>query len=193
MTSSSSGSPGGGWWFRRPTWLLFVLVFVVGTAILIVGIVAVSVVVGEVVDDLEESQAARSTDTTVTSTTVLDGGANTLVVGECLDDDDLDAYLSGDDFSVKECDTSHDYEVYLVYEFPKGSYPGDDAVLENLQAECRRAFDGYVARDYESSALNIWSIWPGQVLWENGNRRGECLLFNTDGDTLTGTAYQSGW
>jgi hypothetical protein len=191
VTSSRPGSSGNGWWFRSPTWLMIVLVCIAGSAILVVGFVAVSVVVQEVGGDVAVSQTTGGTDTTVTATASTPENESALAVGECLDGDELDNYLSGDDFFVKGCDAPHDYEVYFVHEFAYGSYPGDDEVFEGLQAECRGAFERYVARDYESSALNLWSAWPGRELWEDGNRVGDCLLFDTDG--LTGSAYQSGW
>ena len=156
-------------------------------------VVAVSVVVLDVVDDFEGFQSAGGTDAAVTTTTVPAGGESVLNVGECLNDDELDKYLSGGDFSYVSCGDPHDFEVFFIHEFPEGAYPGDDVVIDDLKAVCRDQFDGYVGRDYESSALNTWSVWPGQGLWENGNRIGECLLFETDGGALTGSAFQSGW
>lgn len=193
MESSRSESTGGGWWFRRPTWLLFIVVFLVGSAFLIAVAVAASVVISGVVDEFEDAGAARDTVTAATTTTVMADGGDALIVGQCLDDDDLDRYLASESFSYVSCDSPHDFEVFFVYEFPTGPYPGDDTVIEDLKAVCREQFDGYVDRDYESSALDTWSIWSGQGLWESGNRIGECLLYDFSGDEMTGSAYLSGW
>ncbi len=193
MTSSQSGPSGGSWWFRLPGWFLFILVFLVGSTVLFVGVIAASVVITEVVDGFEDSNTSGGTATAATTTTVAADDVDALIVGQCLDDDELDRYLAAEAFSYLSCDDPHDFEVFFVYEFPTGPYPGDDAVIDDLKAVCRNRFERYVDHDYESSALDTWSVWPGQGLWESGNRIGECLLFNFDGSTMTGSAYLSGW
>ena len=149
--------------------------------------------VEEVVGEFDSPGTSDTTAETDTTTTDLDSGGDALIVGQCLDDDELDRYLAAEAFSYLSCDDPHDFEVFFVYEFPTGPYPGDDAVIDDLKAVCRNRFEGYVDHDYESSALDTWSVWPGQGLWESGNRIGECLLFNFDGSTMTGSAYLSGW
>ena len=193
VESSRSGSNKGGWWFRRPTWFLFLIVFVVGSAILVTVVVAASVVIEAVVGEFGSSGTSGTSTETATTTTVVADDVDALIAGQCLDDDELDRYLASESFSYVSCDDPHDFEVFFVYEFPTGPYPGDDTVIDDLKAVCRNRFEGYVDRDYESSALDTWSVWPGQGLWESGNRIGECLLFSFDGAKLTGSAYLSGW
>ena len=179
-------------WSRLPTWLLFVLVFIFGSVIVIAGVFAIVVLVGAILGELEDPSGAVET-TIATATTVPAGSENGLVVGECIDSDELDKYLAGDDFAVTACGDPHDAEVYYVYEFPAGPYPGDDAVVDELSDVCRGEFEGYVGLDYEASALSFWSLWPTRGFWESGNRTGECALFDVDSNKLTGSAYQSGW
>ncbi len=184
----------GGRSSRFPTWLLFVLAFVGGSLVLVAGISATAVVVGSIVDGLDDLNTADdSTAVATTVTTVLAGGEDGLSIGQCIDDDELDKYLAGDDFSLVSCDDPHDTEVYYRYEFAAGPYPGDDSVVDELKSVCRGAFEGYVGIDYESSALSFWALWPTQGAWESGNRLGECALFDPDSGKLTGSAYQSGW
>jgi hypothetical protein len=116
-----------------------------------------------------------------------------LLVGDCIDDDELKSYIAGDDYETIPCDYPHGNEVYLVHEFAPGSYPGEDAVREDLLLICESEFEGYVGRDYESSSLDVYVTWPGSDLWASGVRIGECLLYDLDLDQLTGSAYQSGW
>jgi hypothetical protein len=115
------------------------------------------------------------------------------MVGECLNEEELERYLGGDDFSLATCIDPHDYEVYVVHGYPSGPYPGEEAVSDELYDVCLGEFKGYVGRDYESSALDFYRLWPEQGLWDSGARIGECLLFDFDGGELTGSAYQSGW
>ncbi|MCL1587749.1 MAG: septum formation family protein [Actinomycetia bacterium] len=193
MTSSQAGPSGGGWWSRLPGWLLFILVFLVGSTLLFAGVIAASVVITEVIDGFEASNTSGGTASAATATTVVADDADALIVGQCLDDDELDRYLAAETFSYLSCDDPHDFEVFFVYEFPTGPYPGDDTVIDDLKAVCRNRFEGYIDRDYESSALDTWSVWPGQGLWESGNRIGECLLYRFDDSKMTGSAYLSGW
>ncbi|MEA3502337.1 MAG: septum formation family protein, partial [Actinomycetota bacterium] len=174
------------------------LVFVGGSVALVAGAFAVVVVVGAIVDEFEDSTIAGPTATTATTATVITitaattvpagGGENGLLVGECLDDDELDSFLAGDDYSVMECDDPHDYEVYHVHEFAGGPYPGDETVLDELDDVCWGEFESYVDRDYETSVLDIYRVWPSQGLWDSGYRIGECLLFDSEGKKLTGSA-----
>lgn len=183
-----------GWWSRLPTWLLLVLVFVGGSVVLAVGVAATAVVVGSVVEGLEGWNPAGDGDTGgTTATTVPAGGEDGLLVGQCIDDDELDKYLAGDDFSLVSCDDPHDIEVYYSHEFEAGPYPGDETVTDDLKFLCLSTFEGYVGADYETSALSFWALWPSQGAWEAGNRLGECALFDPNSGKLTGSAYQSGW
>ena len=177
---------------RLPTWLLFVLVFAVGSVILVAGVIAASVVAESILGGTDNPTAASDT-TVVAETTVPAVGRDGLIVGQCIDDEELDKYLAGDDFSLVPCDDPHDAEIYYVHEFPSGPYPGDETVVADLKSVCRTTFEDYVGIDYETSALHFWALWPSQGWWESGNRVGECALFDPDAGKLTGSAYQSGW
>ena len=179
---------------RFPTWLLFVLVFVGGSVVLVVGVAATAVVIGSVVDGVEGLNFDGDSDAGgATATTVPAGGGDGLLVGQCMDDDELDKYLAGDDFSLVSCDDPHDIEVYYSHEFDAGPYPGDETVTEDLKFLCLSTFEGYVGADYEASALSFWALWPSKGTWEDGNRLGECALFDPNSNKMTGSAYQSGW
>ena len=194
MVTSPEEVPAEGGSSRLPTWLLFILVFVLGSVVLVAGVFAVVVLAGSVLGESEDSNIAGDTTVVATTvTTVPEGGDDGLQIGQCIDDDELDKYLAGDDFSLVSCDDPHDTEVYFRYEFAAGAYPGDDKVIDDLKSECRAAFERYVGIDYESSALSFWALWPAQGMWESGNRLGECALFDPDLNKLTGSAYQSGW
>ncbi len=170
------------------------------TGVILVGVAAAAVLAGSISisNPFEDTGAvdASATETTEVSeatTTTPDHDSFSLLVGDCIDDDELESYIAGDDFETILCDDPHDNEVYLVYEFGPGSYPGEDAVREDLVSVCEDEFEGYVGRAYESSSLDVYVTWPGPDLWASGVRIGECLLYDLDLDDLTGSAYQSGW
>jgi hypothetical protein len=191
---ASTGLSGEGRLSRLPTWLLFVLVFVSGSVILIAGVVATGIVFGSIVDEWEGFSTTGDTTAVITTVVTLPvGGEDGLFIGQCIDEDEMDKYLAGDDFSLVSCDQPHDAEVYFRYEFTSGPYPGDELVTDELKSVCRDEFEGYVGADFETSALNFWALWPTQGAWEAGNRLGECALFDLNSNKLTGSAYQSGW
>ncbi len=122
------------------------------------------------------------------------GGGETadLVVGDCLDDDQLALYAEGSGYTTIACADPHDNEVYYTTLFADGPYPGDEALSTELQSVCLNGFAAYVGSDYEVSALDITGTWPEQDGWEAGGRSGVCLLYAMDLTKLTGSAYQSG-
>ena len=138
------------------------------TGVILVGVAAAAVLAGSISisNPFEDTGAvdASATETTEVSeatTTTPDHDSFSLLVGDCIDDDELESYIAGDDFETILCDDPHDNEVYLVYEFGPGSYPGEDAVREDLVSVCEDEFEGYVGRAYESSSLDVYVTWPG--------------------------------
>ena len=83
--------------------------------------------------------------------------------------------------------------MYYDYLYDEVPYPGEDALVTDLTDVCFGQFEGYVARDYETSILDFTGAWPDQTLWESGYRTAFCLLYEVDLNLLTGSAYQSGW
>ncbi len=160
--------------------------------VILVGIAATVFLAGSISisNPFEDSDTVEAgVQTTVIATA---GNDYELVVGECIDDDELESYFAGDDYETTPCDSPHDNEVYFVHEFAAGPYPGEDAVSEDLAGVCEGEFEAYVGRDYESSSLVIYRLWPGPELWDSGGRNGECLLYDPDLNKLIGSAYQGG-
>lgn len=182
----------------QSNWVVGLAVGAIVGAIL-VGVAAIVFLAGSISisNPFEDTDPVESTAPAVTiATTTLGPAADDyygLLVGDCIDDEELNSYVAGDDYETTSCDDPHGNEVYLVYEFARGPYPGEDAAREGLVSVCEGEFEGYVGRAYESSSLDVYAIWPGADLWASGVRIGECLLYDRDLNQLTGSAYQSGW
>ena len=116
-----------------------------------------------------------------------------LAVGDCIDDPQIEAYAMGSDFSLSSCAEPHDNEVFYVHAYPEGAFPGDEALHADMVNVCIAAFEPYVGRDFESSALDLFPTWPLEERWASGDRTGDCLLFDFDENPLVGSASQSGW
>lgn len=176
----------------QSNWLVGITVVAV-VGLIAAGIAAAVILAGSVsiTSPFEDSNEVEGN----ADTTIVTVAADTygLLVGECIDDDELEHYFAGADYTTTPCAGPHDNEVYHVHEFAAGPYPGEDAASADLAAVCEDEFAAYVGRDYESSTLVIYRLWPGRELWDSGGRTGECLLYRRDLEALTGSAYQSGW
>ncbi|MBI4885353.1 MAG: DUF4190 domain-containing protein [Actinobacteria bacterium] len=91
------------------------------------------------------------------------------------------------------CDLPHGVEVYLEGELnPDGrrEYPGDDAVLIEVEQACGDGFEAYVGRSYESSVFEVYYLYPRALGWKA--ERGAYFCFVGEvGRTTTGSAFQS--
>lgn len=91
-------------------------------------------------------------------------------VGEC--------YLEGEPFRVVDCSTPHDGEVFATYEMPDEAgvpYPGEAAVEEVAERECKRRFEGYVGARLRFSELLFFYVYPSSGSWSADQRTISCL------------------
>ena len=114
----------------QSNWAVGIVVAAILGAIL-VGLVATVFLVDSIniPNPFEDSGAVEpaATETTLATATTFAPGGNDyygLLVGDCINDDELVSYIAGNDYETTPCDGPHDSEAYLVHEFPPGSYPG---------------------------------------------------------------------
>ena len=111
-----------------------------------------------------------------------------LAVGDCTNDS---GETEGEVTTVEAvpCDGPHDNEAYHAEDLPDGDYPGDDAVFTSADEICLREFEPFVGLSYEESRLAYFPYTPTQDSWEQGgDREVLCLVYDTAGEPLTGTA-----
>jgi hypothetical protein len=108
-----------------------------------------------------------------------------LPVGTCFDDQS-----DGEITSVPEVDCAepHDNEVFALIDYTETDvYPGSDAMSEIGTDLCIGQFESYVGLDYASSELAVFSIYPTEESWADGDRELICSLYDADLDKLTGS------
>jgi hypothetical protein len=114
-----------------------------------------------------------------------------LTVGTCLTDahtlDQGDGAI--DLLEAIPCEGEHYEEVIALGDFADGSYPGADALIDQLDVSCVEAFAAYVGIQYGSSALSLDYLLPTESSWNAGDRGYACLVFG-DG-ALSGTVAGS--
>ena len=118
------------------------------------------------------------------------GNVFSLEVGQCFDDPDASDEVS--DVPIVDCDEEHDNEVYYLFDLPDGSYPGLSSVQSSADEGCLAQFQAYVGRDYASSALGFWALYPTEGSWGQDDREIVCVLADYQGGTLVGSMRNSG-
>jgi hypothetical protein len=82
--------------------------------------------------------------------------------------------------------------VFLLDEPVGAPFPGAAALVGRQRPVCEAAFEAFVGRPTDGSALRLTLVVPGESAWDDGRRAGACLVNNADGSFLTGRAAGSG-
>ena len=135
--------------------------------------------------------AATSVDRDSSGAIVAEGniGAFNVRVGDCFNDVGFDDEVS----SVPgiPCSDPHDNEAYAVFDVSVPSYPEGEGMSELAYESCMDRFAAYVGKDYESSSLEITTMFPSQQSWRENDREVICAVFDMNAQKLTGTARGS--
>jgi hypothetical protein len=101
-------------------------------------------------------------------------------------------YLGGSERAG--CDVSHSHEVadaWVLDDSLVADYPGQAPLTLRERPRCEAAFEAYVGRPVEDSALELVVAVPPPTEWEDGARSAACLVANHDGSFLSGHAAGS--
>ncbi|HEX5826739.1 MAG TPA: septum formation family protein [Candidatus Limnocylindrales bacterium] len=93
------------------------------------------------------------------------------------------------------CDASHSHEVALAWVLDDAlvaPYPGQGTLVDRERARCEAAFEAYVGRPVEGSALDLVIAVPPPEAWDEGARAAACLVADGRGEFLQGPAAGSG-
>jgi len=108
-------------------------------------------------------------------------------VGDCFDDGSTFGDDSVNSVPGVPCTDPHDNEVYAVFDVAADSFPGD-AMAEMAHDGCVERFEAFVGKDYESSALEIATLYPTRESWHGQNDREViCAVYDIELSKLTGT------
>jgi hypothetical protein len=109
-------------------------------------------------------------------------------VGDCFDDGAAFSEENNDVGSVPgvPCSKPHDNEVYAVFDVAVASFPGEQMAAMAHEA-CLERFESFVGKDYESSSLDIASLYPSPESWAQNDREVVCAVYDIDAKKLTGS------
>lgn len=160
------------------------------TAGIVVGVVAFSASLGlllydQVADDDEpEAEAEAPVEEPAEGREV---GLGSLHIGDCYNMLPTTGPGVQETVMLVECEQPHTGEVFHLFQLVPGPYPGEAQVEELASRQCYTAFEHYVGLRPELSQLEFSYVYPGQELWESGDRRGGCALYDRARRDLTGS------
>ena len=88
-----------------------------------------------------------------------------LVVGDCIEEPEIDASGELSSLTVIPCSDPHSSEAYAVKSLPDGEYPGDAAVTAAADDFCLGEFESFVGLPYEQSELAVHYQFPSGSSW----------------------------
>jgi hypothetical protein len=107
-------------------------------------------------------------------------------VGDCFND----ASANNDEVSDLPgvpCSQPHDYETFAVFDVSLDSYPSEEAMGDLAYDSCLQRFDDFVGLDYDSSVLEIITMYPTTESWQQDDREVVCALYDMNEEKLVGT------
>jgi hypothetical protein len=107
-------------------------------------------------------------------------------VGDCFDDGSTFDDENVDSVPGVPCTNPHDNEVYAVYDVATASFPGEQ-MADMAHDGCLERFQAFVGNDYESSSLDIATLYPSSESWQQDDREVVCAVYDVDAKKLTGS------
>ena len=107
-------------------------------------------------------------------------------VGDCFDDGSTFDDDEVDSVPGVPCTSPHDNEVYAVFDVTASSFPGD-AMGDMAHEGCLQRFEAFVGTDYESSSLDIATLYPSAESWRENDREVVCAVYDIEAAKLTGS------
>lgn len=119
-----------------------------------------------------------------------------LRIGDCFDLGG--AMTSGEGGEVDSlpgvpCNDPHDNEVYATFNLDVAELPEEEELWMMSFEGCEARFQDFVGMDYESSSLDIRTLYPTPDSWSmRGDREVICALFDMNDQKLVGSARGRG-
>jgi hypothetical protein len=133
--------------------------------------------------------AVTDADRDSTGTIVGEGNVDAfhVQVGDCFDD----ASSFADEISNLPgvpCADPHDNETYAVFDLSITNYPEDGGMAVLANESCVERFASFVGKDYESSSLDVMTMYPSPESWKQKDREIVCAVYDMEAKKLVGSA-----
>lgn len=111
-------------------------------------------------------------------------------VGDCFND--VESFDEISSVPGVPCTEPHDNETFAVFDVRVESFPAEEAMGELAYSSCMEHFESFVGKDYESSSLEITTMYPSTESWAQDDREVVCAVFDMDANKLVGSAKGRG-
>ena len=112
-------------------------------------------------------------------------------VGDCFND--TDSFSDGvSSVPGVPCTDPHDNETFAVFDIAFDSYPDEEVMAQHAYDSCQQRFESFVGKDYESSTLEISTMYPTQQSWDQSDREVVCAIYDMNANKLVGSAQGRG-
>ena len=111
-------------------------------------------------------------------------------VGDCFDDSDSMEEVSS--LPGVPCSEPHDNEAYAVFNVDIDTYPDDYDMWEMAHDACLERFEPFVGRDYDSSILDVYTLYPTAESFAQNDREIVCAVYHIDAEKLVGSVKGRG-
>lgn len=138
------------------------------------------------------SRLAAAAIVVVAVTACSDSEVFSLEVGQCfqLPEDDPEQVT---DVEVVDCDEPHENEVFHTFELEGDQFPGQEAATVAAEEACYgAAFEDYIGQPYESSEVEVFSIFPTRTSWEDADDREVTCALKVPDERVEGSLRDSG-
>lgn len=85
------------------------------------------------------------------------------------------------------CSQPHDNETYAVFDVSHTAYPGGEGMAEIADHTCLERFESFAGIDYQSSTLEIMTLYPTLESWNQSDREVICAVYDMDESKLEGS------
>lgn len=130
---------------------------------------------------------------------VVDAGridAFQMKVGDCFNDSTemtSDSAFEVSSVAGVPCAEPHDNEVYAIFDVGVDAYPEGEGMSELAFNSCLKRFEPFVGKDYQSSALDIFPMYPTLQSWkQRDDREVICAVYDMTLAKLEGSVAGSG-
>lgn len=105
-------------------------------------------------------------------------------VGDCFDDSDAEEITS---LPGVPCSKPHDNEAFAVFDVDLDQFPNEETMSELAYESCVDRFEPFVGLDYESSVLEVLTLYPTAESWAQDDREVVCALYDLNDTKLVGS------
>ena len=120
-------------------------------------------------------------------------------VGDCYNDatavtdpDEQSSFTELGEVDGVPCTDPHDNEVYALVDLDLSSYPGQEQISDLAAIACLDRFQDFVGREYETSILDFYWMFPTRESFADQDREVVCSMYHMDGLKLSGSMRGSG-